>query len=169
MKLLSLDPGGTTGGVILDSTAPTVFNGFQLEKENHHSVLWSLLLAHSPDVIVCEDFDYRVIEGGQRKGIELISRDYIGIIKLYNQTHGKEKQLVMQKPAYAVGKKAFFTDDMLKRMGLYTKGAPHTNDAVRHLLMYLCFNRKIKKYLQYTKPNRPAGLPSLEAVYRLVE
>lgn len=170
MKIISFDPGGTTGVVILDSKRPAQFRSIQIEIDDHHTAIWSLLLAHSPDKIIAEDFNYRVIEEGTRKGIELISRDYLGVIKLYQQLYGKPAgcELIIQKPAYAVGKKPFFTDEFLKRMGIYTKGAPHSNDAMRHLLMYLCFNLKIKKYLQYTKPNRPDGLPTLEVEYNSV-
>jgi len=151
--ILSFDPGGTTGYVYFNLNHPLIFSGREKDSTDHHLFLWIFLTEMEPDIIVCEDFEYRNVtlkDGTQVAGVELVSRDYIGIIKLYCQMH-EEVDLILQKPAVAVGKKPFWHNDKLKKMGLHKKGAPHQNDAMRHLLYYLTTTLKLIEYYEYLK------------------
>ena len=126
MNILAFDPGGTTGWVLYSDD--TIVGG-QLEGQ-HHLDLFNLLNDYDPDIIVYETFEYR---NKSRAGLVLDSREYIGVIKLYNQIWSGTK-LVAQTPAQAKG---FVTDDKLKKMKLYYPGMPHMCDAMRHLVYYI--------------------------------
>jgi hypothetical protein len=92
-----------------------------------------------PDVIICESFEYRK---GLRDNLVLVSREYIGVVKLFVQRY-PAVQLVMQTAAYgAMDKGNFWTSDKLKKVELYDSHyAPHGMDATCHLLQYLTFKR----------------------------
>jgi hypothetical protein len=111
------------------------FNCGQLEGANHHSELWALLeLAETTHdfVVVCERFEYR---NRSRAGLELISRDYIGVTTLFSQQ--RHVKLVMQTAAMAKG---FVQDRHIKKLGLWSPGNPHAMDGYRHLLYYVIHN-----------------------------
>ncbi len=173
MKIMCFDPGGTTGVVVLDTDHPTRFRGYQLGPGEHHIALWTVLTANAPKKVVCESFDYRVAttDGDWSHsdhrgtvdravpGINLMSRNYIGVIELYCQM--RHIELTMQKPSEAVSKNQgnmFFNNDKLKSLGVYVADAPHYNDAMRHMLVYLVFKLKQKAYLKMLRANRQLHL-----------
>lgn len=167
--IISFDPGGTTGVALVDLRAPTKFGGIQFAYKEHHIDLWDLLQLVLPEFIVIEDFNYRIMSDREksdmgRLGIELISRNYIGIIELYCKMYDCEYKI--QAPHVAVGKTPFWSDDKLKKIGLYVSNAPHYNDAMRHLLTYLVFTKKEKWYLDYLKDSKS---DFLEVEYIVVE
>jgi hypothetical protein len=140
MKLLSLDPGGTTGFAIRDSE---VIRGGQLAWDEHHRHLWDLLDFERPDAVVCEEFQYQIRrnQGVDMPGIVLVSKEYIGVAKIWCDLRGKvyhEQKLSSLK---------FWDDDKLKKIGLYEPGKPHRNDAVRHLLYYITFTLEDQSYV----------------------
>lgn len=133
MKLLSLDPGGTTGYAIVDYTDSDFkveysgqikggLAGF-LEQDAE------MLELHYFDLIVCESFTLR--EGIY--GADLSPVYIIGALEALYQ----EKKIVYQEPKL----KPLCDDARLKRMGLYEAGKPHRNDAVRHAVIYLRNNK----------------------------
>jgi hypothetical protein len=121
MKVIALDPGGTTGWATYDGNE---YKCGQL----------------GPDfIVVTESFQYR--QGKWRPNVSLMSREYIGVTKLFcaNNVHDYVEQTAAQA-------KALVTDDKVKAMGLWHTGWPHAMDATRHLLFYLvtqCDGRKI--------------------------
>jgi hypothetical protein len=125
MRTVSLDPGGTTGIAI--HGVEDIITSHEIEGDDHHKELWDALFELAPDLVIYESFDWRPY---RNQKVELISREYIGVIKLYCVTFGVTRQV--QKPAL----KSWWTDNKLKRVGEYKPGKPHANDAVRHLLHY---------------------------------
>lgn len=125
MRILALDPGGTTGWAIFSDD--TIYGG-QLAGQHHYD-LYLLMRDRDPNVIVYETFEYR---NKSRSGLVLDSKEYIGIIKLYAEIN--EVDIKAQTPAQAKG---FVTDDKLKKLKLYQPGMPHLNDAMRHLIYYI--------------------------------
>ena len=143
IKVISLDPGGTTGwakGLIREGR----MGAFSGQYAWDHLGLYDHLMLFHPHFIVCERFDYR--KGGKKQeGVELVSREYIGVITLYAQQMnltcdpGSYKvRLFMQMPSEGVG--GYWAEDKkLKADGMFNVGKPHANDAMRHLLQWFTF------------------------------
>lgn len=135
--VIAFDPGITTGiatGVIRNGHMEV---GSAQHKEDV-DWLWHYLNLSCPDHIVYERFDYR--RHKHRDGLELFSRELIGVIRLFAAIHNEvvpHVELYAQTPAEGVA--GYYTDDTLKKEGLYKSGNPHANDAVRHLLQWYTF------------------------------
>jgi hypothetical protein len=129
--ILALDPGGTTGWALLKGQQYSID---QIGPGEHHLGLWQLMAdinANSDEfIIVCESFEFR--QGKQRAGIVLVSKEYIGIVKLFGAVH-PEVRVVFQTAAQA---KAFVTDEKIKALNLWSPGNGHAMDAMRHLLTF---------------------------------
>lgn len=143
-RILAFDPGGTTGWAVF-TDGPDRWTGGEIdpEKKGHHVDLFDFIQVTRPQAIVCENFLFGVPSvqgpGGEKvhmPKVELISREYIGIIKLYCEAH--HIPLRMQSPSIMAT--TWVKDEALRRAGLYTSGARHRNDATRHLLYYLVDN-----------------------------
>lgn len=161
MRILSLDPGGTTGysWCELDGDKSKKFevHGGQIGPGKHHKALWALLCDLGAkwnwDVVVCETFTYRMVAMDEGKGttyspyIDLISKEYIGVVELWADTNGRGARVVWQSPSQAVGESPFWHDERLKKVGLHNKGERHRNDATRHLLHYTVTKLGYKAYL----------------------
>lgn len=137
---VALDPGGTTGYAVWDGDK-FIEHG-QIGPGEHHDSLFRTLgvtyIAFDGSLsVVCESFEFR--QNRQRDNIELMSREYIGVVKLFQQQH--RIPLIMQTAALA---KPFVTDEKLKVMGIWdqTKGEKHARDAYRHLIYYLVNRQK---------------------------
>lgn len=142
MKVIALDPGGTTGYAIMTTEAA------RTDKENstwtfgeltggHHLALWDLLEAERPHYVIYERFQYQRRELDKGVSLVLVSVEYIGIIRLWLsmvERLGRPVYDICQTPAQA---KNLWTDDKLEKVGLYTKGSAHIRDATRHLLYWL--------------------------------
>lgn len=162
MRIMAIDPGGTTGWVCheIEEGRPEIpldVYGGQLGPYEHHYELDELLSKISPDIVVCEQFTYRIKKtkaGVAVPGINLTSKEYIGVVKLWVK---KEIQphpsLFLPMPAAAVGPKAWWSNDRLKVMGAYTVNEPHRNDATRHLLTHIINKLARRDYLWPFKPN----------------
>lgn len=142
-NLIGLDPGGTTGiahSYYDGQSEPTIENFHYTTTDmdgQHHKALYEYLafLGDRPMVpltIVCEAFEFR--QNLQKAKVELISREYIGVVKLISQqAHIK---VVMQTASQG---KHFVPDAKLERMGLLVTPAypnRHKNDALRHVVRY---------------------------------
>ena len=129
-KVVSLDPGRTTGHAVgeLWDGMMTVRAG---QTEFDHIMLYNQLQLLSPDIIICEEFEFR---NRSRKGLDLYPRELLGVCELYTQQH--KIPLFRQK---AMVGKGFYTDGKLKEDGLYVRGKPHAMDALRHLLHWFTF------------------------------
>lgn len=137
--LMAFDPGGTTGVAILNLTGlesgiPTPSLA-QLGPHQHHLELWDALNEYRPTHVIFESFEFR---NRTRDNLELISRDYIGVITLWSELN--PARLYKQSAAQAKG---FIKDSgpnanlPIKRLGWYAPGKKHAMDAVRHLTYFL--------------------------------
>jgi hypothetical protein len=145
MRIVAFDPGGTTGwaqwsGGGLDGFSLRKggdgFDSGQMGGQEHHQELYDFLcFAQTHDfIVVTESFEYRQ---QQRPTVVLVSKEYIGVMKLFIARRKVKSPLVQQ----TAGKvKPFWTDDKLKKLGLWNGGHPHANDAMRHLLHYMTFD-----------------------------
>ena len=83
------------------------------------------------DVIAIEDFILREMT----KGRTLLSPVRLTAILRFNLWQlGVLDSVVMQQPADA---KSTITDKRMRDWGLWNKGMPHVNDAIRHLVLAL--------------------------------
>lgn len=163
-RVLALDPGGTTGVAMaryygpepLESLEQIYFSHDQIGPNEHHDKLWELLsdehergLDEGPLLsIVCESFQFRQhINKDQAKAkVELISCEYIGLVKLFCKLN--DVPLTFHTASAA---KTFVPDKgpqanvKLRQLGLYQTGQVHANDALRHLLRYLVVGLRIRE------------------------
>jgi len=132
MKIMSFDPGVTTGMCFLstpgDRPSPSAFMHAQLATE----MVWTTLDFNKPDLVVYEGFYWRQ---GKTK-IDFTPVEVIGIIKEWCRQH--DVDYFEQTPSEG---KHFFDDERLVARDLYVKGQPHANDATRHLLYFLEFGK----------------------------
>lgn len=135
MKIIGIDPGGTTGIATYTTTQSSrLFRRIQLGPHEHHIELYDYLISEGPDLIVCERFDYRPKQGHA----DLDPVEYIGIVKLYEQRreyHGIPVKVFFQQQL--AHDKGLWTDDKLKVIGLHLPNKPHANDATRQVLYYV--------------------------------
>lgn len=136
LDILAIDPGGTTGMARCFLSAEgevSDWASWDIGPGEHHAELYRQLYeVVIPDVVICERFDYRP----KLDKAELISREYIGIIKL------ARPDVVLQSASEAKG---FVNDNKLRALDLWAVGSPHQRDAYRHLLYYLVVRERVEK------------------------
>ena len=136
-KILSLDPGVTTGytlALVGDNKVRVHYDQAELTvSELYHSINM-----HDPDYLICEDFEYR--PGKASPSLVLFSVQLIGICNLWQQetrtAPGTDRRLFIQKASTG---KSYFDDVRLKENELYIEGLPHGRDSLRHFLQWLNF------------------------------
>jgi hypothetical protein len=148
LTVLALDPGGTTGWAMYRAQVlpgdygpdnklrneyyDETFICGQMGPEDHHEELFGFLeTQHTQEYhVIYESFEYR---NKAREGLVLVSREYIGVVKLFGQQRGGVV-VVKQGPATAM---AFVKDAHLKKLGVWDWRMGHAMDAYRHLFYYL--------------------------------
>jgi hypothetical protein len=158
-RIVAYDPGGTTGvataeweptteGEQLTSIEQIKFNRYSLGPHEHHTQLWRDLQTGNYTDIAWESFEFRQHlltddEGNPiaKMKVELISREYIGILRLFCEISNTRFHYRTASSA-----KRFITPDMLKQVGLWIPGESHKHemDATRHLTRYMVVVRKIQ-------------------------
>lgn len=146
MKLMGVDPGGTSGLCLYD-VATRELKRIQIGPSEHHCDLRNLLSDYAPNLVVTERFDYR----RRQEHAELISVEYIGVMKEWcSRTN---TGLVQQQQLK--GHRGLWTDAKLKALDLYVPGKPHAMDATRQVLFYevtvLGDNYWIERYGEATR------------------
>lgn len=134
IKILSLDPGVTTGyslAVYNGSTEPFRITCDQMKMS--HRVLMQLLQEWKPKFLISESFEFRQ---KVREGLELYSRELIGMMHYYASMN---PDCTFSLQTAAKGKGHFGDDNKLKRLDVYVPGRDHGRDAVRHLLQWWTF------------------------------
>ena len=136
---MGLDPGITTGF----ATGQITHDGMMLVTSGQdrlsHMQFYELLRITEPNIIVCERFEFR--QGNPqnyRKGLELFSRELIGVAMLYQEERAPEVEIKLQPPMKNSAT-TFFNDKRLTEMGIRKSGQEHANDAMRHLCYWFEF------------------------------
>lgn len=132
MKILAVDPGGTTG-FTLWRNGP--HEGIQtwMDDEPLHVVdtVYEYVSREGLDALVCENF---VIGAGTIKKSRKGSNTAIELIgSLRWLAYRWRIQFVLQMP----GDATYIDDAKLKRMGWYTAGPDHARSSTRHLVHFL--------------------------------
>lgn len=153
LTVVAIDPGGTTGiatytadvmrfGNRLPEFYNETWNQLELGPQKHHWDLYNLLCMNRTGQtrVVCESFQNRGIDK------ELISCELVGVVELFNQETISlpsfwQAQVVWWQTSSVINSKenSFWSDIKLKRIGKYTPGLKHANDAMAHLLHHLTF------------------------------
>ena len=145
MKIMSFDPGLTTGVAVL--THPDDIRLFEIHvplsehqcREKHLYRVWEHLMDwERPDEVVYEDFTYQ-----HRTTVELFPVQVIGVINLYGQI---TRVPIFSETASAA--KRFWTDYKLKAIGRWVPGKDHAMDALRHLLYHEAIRKKNQRWLE---------------------
>lgn len=151
MKVLSIDPGGTTGWKIITASLlgalewkDIAWRHGQIGPHEHHTDLWDFLSAEKTEdlIVILEGFDNR----GNPAAV-LISLEYIGVVRLWCKLNNVT--CVMQQPA----EMKWATDKKLRACKIYVPGQRHSNDAGRHILIWLVFERHFMPVLKLLKEN----------------
>jgi hypothetical protein len=138
VKVLGVDPGGTTGVCLLEvadgAPAEIVFRDEVAGGIDGFCSWWAIFADH----VVCESF----YEDDRTEKPDLVALEIIGALKAYQYETGRiagwnlSFQLNSQR-----GKGKLLTDAVLKRSGYYpprgqVRGG-HSTDATRHALVYV--------------------------------
>lgn len=136
MRLLALDPGGTTGWA---SYTNKKFDSGHLGEypKFHNAMLRDFLNYEKPDTLICENFKRVTTESAV-----LVSIEYIGVARMWTQDNGVDFFLS------STGNMAFVTDAKIKKLGLWVPGKVHAMDAMRHLLWYMIFRLNNQEILR---------------------
>lgn len=122
MRVIALDPGGTTGAAIREITGRVWSYSFE---NRQHLYQWLEAISFEPTTYVVETF---VPRPGVRTWVpdSLFIWGYVdGRIPFWHP----DSRLVLQTPAQA---KAFMTDEKLRTLGWWSTN-DHARDALRHL------------------------------------
>lgn len=146
--VLAVDPGGTTGWALwnredgLAAVGEDDFEHFTRRVDN-----WSrnMSIRGFSGAIVCER--YTIGKGTLEKTRQNTPLEIIGVCRYFALKYGHNFEL--QSPSDA---KSFTTNEKLKRLGWYTRGKQHGNDAVRHLVLYLAKMRILTTELTSDPP-----------------
>lgn len=163
MRIVALDPGGTTGWAYwtdewesgCERINDEAWDRGQLTGQ-HHEELYGLLCTLQPDVLVYERFTYQRRELDKGVSLVLDSVEYIGVAKLWMHI-GRlvDCQLVPQTVHQGkIGPKNLWTEEKVKALGLWIPGLTHAMDATGHLLYYRVVTLDDKGVLE---PLRPKG------------
>ena len=131
MRILTIDPGHTTGMAFHDFTSsdkPETLMPVGLG--NAYNEFFSFIANNALDLVVCEKFTItsatsKKSRGGSNEAIELI-----GVARYMAWDHSVSFE--EQSPADA---KNFCSDEKLRRLGWYVSGLDHARDALRHLVL----------------------------------
>jgi len=93
--------------------------------------------------ILCEQFDFRKDEQFRDK-IDYTAREVIGVLKY---EFGFVDFVRLDFTGASLGK-GFWTDDKIRRLGLWEPGNKHAMDATRHVLRYRTFERNERDLLR---------------------
>lgn len=135
--VVAFDPGVTTGIAYKDGS------GIHTEQiRTTHRAIWNWTDWVYVDEIVYERFNYQ-----RRDKVVLYPVEVIGVIKLISELHNIP--IREQTPSQAMN---LWTDDKIRRLGLWTPNQVHGMDALRHLLYYLTVWKKDRTWIDALKP-----------------
>lgn len=135
MRVLAVDPGGTTGWALWDGESAYVQWG-QIPGGIDGVASLAEYMGYA-DVVVIEKYTI----GGRtvKFSRQTDALEITGALKY--RARERSIEVVMQQPAEA---KRLFTDERLRAHGWWAVGEEHARDALRHLGFYLARKRIIK-------------------------
>lgn len=137
MRVLSFDPGGTTGWCVMDKQDDKKMPGILVERGDFPG--WDkvdeLIQKFEPDVVTYEVFRLYAYKAQSKSWDTFLVVEVIGVIKFLCRKYGIE--IVEQTPSQG---KQFFNTDKMKALGLY-QSVTHINDATGHALYFLKFGK----------------------------
>jgi hypothetical protein len=143
VTVFAIDPGPHTGIFWIDNNVThrvTLDYTGVLAWSAHKELYMGLMQMVNPeqDHVVCESFEFRKEDAQNREYIDYSTGELVGVVKLFAQL--TNTAYTIQSASQAKG---FWTDDKLKRVGLWVPGAEqrHVRDATRHWLHYHTFGR----------------------------
>ena len=144
-RILSFDPGHTTGWTCFDHGEP--IRSGQIDTTSISACLESaqpLFHTYHPEVVVMED--YRIYKWRQKQhvGSDMLTTRIIG--SLETLAIQDFVNYVVKQPAHVA--KGFCTDQKLNEWGFWRPGERHARDAIRHACYYILFGgvRKVDKH-----------------------
>lgn len=166
--VIGFDPGGTTGWARVmyaplepKPASEVKLTEFQLSTGEfgphlHHQALYEFMETRwvncrsslRPE-FVTEPFNYRQYNDGARSNVELISCEYIGVMRLFIQKHTLDlpHAPTLYDRFNASQAKNAITNQKLDKMGWLQKPATttkrHQNDALRQVVQYLTVMKQI--------------------------
>lgn len=154
-KSLCFDPGGSTGWstyVEVDYDDNPIWSGGTLTENRHHLDFYNMICAFNPHELIIESFEFRQKAGSEsyRKGLELVSREYIGIAQLYCDMTGTP--IIQQSPS--LKDTNIVRNENLEKLSLLIyplHDNRHMHDAHKHHVYYQIHKRKVKAILDRIK------------------
>lgn len=135
MRIIAIDPGKTTGLVVIDASRAAKLDALLLAEHIPYDVapnaLRDILGLWEPDVVVMERYviSLRTIKANRYSE----PLDVIGGVKFLMQLNKPKVPLILQSGSDA---KTAYNDDTLKRLKLFkVTPAPHARDALRHAML----------------------------------
>ena len=149
MRILSFDPGVTTGIALYDDfdrQPLLVLRTWEHNSQFNLERYWKLLHEHNPDIIVYEKF---TPPAATRHRVELFPVQVIGVLRLWVSLRqaGGMGDACLEFSHTASMAKGLWTDEKIKRLGLWVPSQGHGMDALRHLLYHLTITRGDKTWL----------------------
>lgn len=133
-KLISIDPGKTTGYAIFNTEKKKLLEADELDWQNFIHDFFPGWLTLSNDRVVIEKYRIRRGTVSANLGKDLRTVKIIGVIEWLCEERGIEYNL---QPA-GIGSE-FFNRERLEANNCWIKGKQHARDAVRHGLWHLTF------------------------------
>lgn len=150
MRIVALDPGGTTGWAWYNTDLKDWRRG-EIGPGEHHEQLYDLMSSLLPDVLIYERFNYQRRELTRGVSLNLDAVEYIGVIKLWyvSDLDGPSNVgLVCQTPAQGkISPGNFWTQDKLERLDLWIPSLRHAMDATGHILYYVTTTLKDNRFI----------------------
>jgi hypothetical protein len=156
MKYLSIDPGGTTGVCRYDSDSRDFWlHQIPTTTVDEYGKFWKFLAyEHQAGVktLICEQFNFRLQERTRTK-INYTPAELIGIVKLFSWTFGLDLHFQMAAEG-AIGPNVFWTEQKIRKLGLWKTSSPHAMDALGHMLQYVSFKENDKYFIGQLRPKQ---------------
>lgn len=126
-RIMAIDPGETCG---FATNGPEILDRQSFQQKCTHDEFLQILLDFYPDIVVIEQFDYT-----HRDKANLVAVEFIGLAKWFVER--RKLPIVLQTKSYGKG---YFTNEKLKKLGIYKTNHVHAMDATRHLLQFQMAN-----------------------------
>jgi len=135
-KLLSIDPGETTGWAIFIEGQLEDYGHINIIEDGFYSIRY-LFKEDWYNYIVVEDYKVYPHRLKEHSLSALITPRVIGAVEYI--ANEKETKLSFQMAGTAKG---FVTNDKLRQWGYWIKGQKHSRDAIRHGCYWLLFGER---------------------------